>query len=307
MGTLILIILGMLVISFIMSSRRRQLAGPALGTRNRKEIAAEFDGARKLAEEDITVFGEELQNLHIETMTTELDTPMRQDYQRALNSYETAKERVGTATTADEIKTVTHALEDGRYAMACVLARQDGEPLPTRRAPCFFNPQHGPSTTDIEWAPPGGEAREIPVCGADADRVRQGAEPDIRMVNKGFQNVPYWRGGPGYQPYAMGYYDSFASMMPMFFVMTMLNPLWMGGMVDDFGTGYDAGFDAGYDEGAAGGDSDGGGDGDSGGDSGGDAGGDSGGDLGGDSGGGGDWGGGDWGGFDGGGFDGGGF
>ena len=74
----------------------------------------EIDGAKRLAEEDVTVFGEELQNLHIETMTTTMDTAMRQDYQRALNSYETAKERLATAQSPEQVKSVTHALEDGR-------------------------------------------------------------------------------------------------------------------------------------------------------------------------------------------------
>ena len=260
--------------------------------RQKRQIEAHrvnsLDGVRKLADEDVTVFGEELQSLHIETMTTELNTAMRQDYQRALASYETAKERLRTATEPDHIKAVTTALEDGRYAMACVLARENGDPLPIRRAPCFFNPQHGPSVLDVEWAPPGGEPRPVPVCLADDDRLRQGAEPDIRTVQKGYETVPYWRGGVGYQPYAMGYYGAYASVMPTFFMMTMLNSMWMGGMVNDFGMG-----DSGGDYGG----------GDGGGDFGGDAGGDGGGDFGGGDGGGGFFGGdgggfGDFGGFD---------
>ena len=280
----VLLILGVIVVI----TRRRQ---------NQLEAARQaalLAGPRKLAEEDVTVFGEELQNLHIETMTTELNTAMRQDYQRALNSYEAAKERLAKATESSHITAVTTALEDGRYAMACVLARQNGDPLPIRRAPCFFNPQHGPSTTDIDWAPPGGEARPIPVCMADADRVLQGAEPDIRTIEQGYQTVPYWRGGVGYQPYAMGYFNAYASMMPTFFMMTMLNSMWMGGAVNDFGMADAGGGDAGGGD-AGGGDA-----------GGGDAGG---GDAGGGDAGGGDFGGGDFGGgdFGGGGFDFGGF
>ncbi|MGL5825306.1 MAG: hypothetical protein ACRCYU_10890, partial [Nocardioides sp.] len=153
----------------------------------------------------------------------------------------TAKSRLASATEPAHVKAATTALEDGRYAMACVLARQNGDPLPIRRAPCFFNPQHGPSIADIEWAPPGGEARDVPLCAADADRVRQGAEPDIRTIERGYQSVPYWRGGVDYQPYAMGYFGAYASMMPAFFAMTMLNSAWMGGTVNDFGTEADTG------------------------------------------------------------------
>lgn len=258
------------------------------------EHSSALDKVKQLADEDVTLFGEQLQDLHIETLTTELNTAMRQDYQRALNSYETAKERLAKAREPEEVRTVTEALEDGRYAMACVLARQNGDPLPIRRPPCFFNPQHGPSTRDVDWAPAGGTSRHVPVCTADAERLEQGAEPDIRTVRDGFKSVPYWKAGRQYQPYAMGYYGAYADLLPMFFIMTMLNPLWMGGMVNDFDTG-----DVGSDVGA-----------DAGGDFGGDAGGDVAGDAGGDGGGWFDGGGGDGGGWfggDGGGFDFGGF
>lgn len=277
---LFIMLLALGLVYYVSGQRQKQ----AIETKR----VSSLDGPRKLADEDVTVFGEELQMLHIDTMTTELDTAMRQDYQRALNSYETAKSRLANATEREHITAVTTALEDGRYAMACVLARQNGDPLPIRRPPCFFNPQHGPSTLDMPWAPPGGEMRDIPVCEADADRVRQGAEPDIRTVDNGYASVPYWRGGADYQPYAMGYFSAYASMMPAFFVMTMLNSMWMGGMMNDFGT------DVNTDTGDVGG-------GDTGGDTGGDMGGDAGGgDWGGfgDGGGGfGDFGGGDFGGF----------
>ena len=116
------------------------------------------------------------------------------------------------ATRKDDIRHVTEALEDGRYAVACVQARVEGRPLPTRRPPCFFNPAHGPSTTDIEWAPPGGQKRQIPVCAADEDRVQQGAEPDIRTVRQGVGRVPYWQGGPAYSPYASGYFGGYEKL-----------------------------------------------------------------------------------------------
>ena len=222
-----------------------------------------------------------------------LDEAARQDYQRALDSYESAKDSMTRVTRSEEIRHVTEALEDGRYAVACVRARVAGHPLPVRRPPCFFNPAHGPSTTDIEWAPPGGQQRQIPVCAADADRVSQGAEPDVRTVPQGAGRVPYWQGGPAYSPWAGGYFGGYATsgLLPGFLLGTMLAPGWdgYGGGWDGDGGGYDGGDDGGgYD----------------GGDGGGDGGGYDGG--GGDGGGGWDFGGGDGGGFDGGGFDGGG-
>lgn len=196
--------------------------------RKRKRAAALEAGSlrqvRKVTDEDVTQFGEELQGLHIETLTTDLDTPMRQDYQRALDSYESAKSLLRDVAKPADVKEVTHALEDGRYAMACVLARRDEQPLPERRPPCFFNPAHGPAQTEIEWAPPGGVPREVPVCLADAERIKQGAEPAVRKVRSGNRMVPWYQGGPAYAPYAEGYYASYvlSGVMPMFLVAGMM-------------------------------------------------------------------------------------
>jgi hypothetical protein len=257
----------------------------------------DLEAVRKVADEDVTRFGEELQRLDTDLLTEPLDEAARQDYQRALDSYESAKDSLDRVRAAEDIRHVTEALEDGRYAVACVKARTSGQPLPVRRPPCFFNPAHGPSTTDIEWAPPGGQPRQVPVCGADADRVSQGAEPDVRTVPQGVGRVPYWQGGPAYSPWASGYFAGYATsgLLPTFLLVGMLSPGWMGGG-DPFDEGGGDGGDGGGDGGDGG---DGGGDG---GDGGGD-GGDGGGDYGGDYGGGGDGGGGfDFGG-DGGGFD----
>jgi hypothetical protein len=256
---------------------------------------ADLEAVRRVSDEDVTRFGEELQRLDSDLLTETLDEPTRQDYQRALDSYESAKDSMTRLTRSEDVKHVTEALEDGRYAVACVRARVAGRPLPVRRPPCFFNPAHGPSTTDIDWAPPGGQPRQVPVCAADADRVAQGAEPDVRTVPQGAGRVPYWQGGPAYSPWASGYFGAYAAsgLLPTFMLMTMLSPTWDGiggdGFGDDSGDGGDGG-DSG----------DGGGDGGDSGDSG-DFGGDGGGDWGGDGGGfdfgGGDFGGGDFGGF----------
>ena len=91
---------------------------------------------------------------------SELDAGARADYQRALDAYEAAKTAADRLSEPDDVQHVTEILEDGRYAIACVRARVAGEPLPTRRPPCFFDPRHGLSVTDVEWTPPGGAPRE---------------------------------------------------------------------------------------------------------------------------------------------------
>ncbi|WP_426245228.1 hypothetical protein [Nocardioides sp. LHG3406-4] len=181
--------------------------------------ARELAPVKKLVDEDVTALGVELQELDIEMSGRDLGDGARSDYQRALDAYESAKHAGDYLTDPEQVRHVTEILEDGRYAMACVRARVDGKTLPTRRPPCFFDPRHGLSVADVAYTPPGGAQRDVPACELDAERVRAGAEPDIRKVMVGSRRVPYWQGGRAYQPYAMGYYGAFGPMEWMFMGM----------------------------------------------------------------------------------------
>ena len=269
-GLTLVLLLGLvlLAVSAIASRRSRAL--------ERARETAALESVRDTADEDVTRFGEELQRLDIDVTGRELDEATRQDYQRALDSYDAAKQTIDAIRTPDEIRHVTTTLEDGRYAVACVRARLAGNPLPVRRPPCFFNPQHGPSTDDVPWAPPGGIQRDVPACAADAERVRAGAEPDVRTVMVGPERLPYWQAGPAYSPWVQGYFGAYATsgLLPAFMIGSL-----MGGAFGGWGgsDGFDAGYDQGYDQGLDAGQDGGGGAGDWGGDLGGAIGGDLGG------------------------------
>jgi hypothetical protein len=275
-----------LVVGLVLWMVSRASSGRQLQQQQRRPqvTAADMDAARRAAEEDVVRYGEELQRLDTDVRMADTDEAMLQDWQRALDSYEHAKRALEMVQQPDDVRHVTTALEDGRYAVACVRARREGKPLPQRRPPCFFNPAHGPSAVDVEWAPPGGRPRQIPVCLADQDRLAQGAEPDVRTVPQGAGRVPYWNAGPAYSPWAMGYFGMYAAtgLLPGFMLGSLLASDWDGAPAD--------GFDEGGGEG-----------GDYGGDGGGDAG-DGGGDFGGDAGGEGGFFGGDFGDFGGGDF-----
>lgn len=221
---LVLAIAGGLVAMMVKSSQRRAL--------ERKQ--AELEPVKKLAYEDVTALGEELTEFDLELAGHPLDTGARADYQRALDAYESAKTAADRMAQPDDVKNVTSIMEDARYAMACVRARVAGDPLPTRRPPCFFDPRHGMSVADVAYTPPGGTLRDVPACQLDAERVRVGAEPDIRQVMVGSRRVPYWQGGRAYQPYAQGYFGGFGPMDWMF--MGLL----FGGGFDGLGDGIGA-------------------------------------------------------------------
>ena len=250
----------------------------------REKKAAELAVVRSAVEEDVVAFGEDLSRLGNELPSGILDEGGRDDYRRALDAYEAAKQATDALQDADETRHVATIIDDGRYAVACVRARVEGLPLPQRRPACFFDPRHGQSVTDVLWAPPGGMPRDVPACALDAERVHAGADPATRQVLVGSQRVPYWQAGGAFAPMALGYFGVFGLAQTLFMGTAM------GAML---GGGFD-GLDVGEDGG------DGGGDGGS--DGGGDGGADGGGEAGGDYGGG-DYGGGDFGGDFGGGFD----
>jgi hypothetical protein len=147
-------------------------------------------------DEDVTVLGEQLAELHTETLTSVIDEEMREDYQRALDAYERAKAQLRQAIAPADLSAVNLLLDDGRFARACVLARRDGEEPPHRRDACFFNPQHGPGATEVEWAPSGGVPRTVSVCRADANRLANGELPPVRMVKTAAGLVPWHAAGP---------------------------------------------------------------------------------------------------------------
>jgi hypothetical protein len=225
----LILLLGVIVAVVSVSKRNAQ-------QRELERKRAELEPVKKFAFEDITALGTELQDLDLELTGRELDPGSNADYQRALDAYEAAKTAGDAIQRPEDLKHVAEILEDGRYAIACVQSRVHGEPLPTRRPPCFFDPRHGLSVEDVPYAPPGGAVRDVPACALDAQRVRVGAEPDIRKVMVGSQRVPYWQGGPAYQPYATGYFGR-TGVMDMMFMGMMFGGL---GGFDAMGDGLGA-------------------------------------------------------------------
>ena len=117
---------------------------------------------------------------------------------------------------------VTAALEEGRFEMASAKALLEGRRIPERTPPCFFDPRHGPSTREVEWAPAGGVPRAVPACEADALRVEEGGDPDIREIAVDGARVPYWNAPAHYGPWAGGYFGSFGGLFPGLLVGSML-------------------------------------------------------------------------------------
>ncbi|MGW6555732.1 hypothetical protein ACWGBV_36415, partial [Streptomyces sp. NPDC055051] len=192
------------------------------GRRKRKEAEerAALEKLQVVVDEDITAFGEELERLDFHPAERGADEAMRADYERALDSYDRAKSLMGSATRPHDVRGVTEALDDGRFALAVLDARRGSRPLPERRPPCFFDPRHGPSTEDRTWTPGGGSSREVPVCAADAARLDDGQDPRARTVETDSGRRPYWEAGPAYGPWAGGYFGG--GLLPGLLAGTLL-------------------------------------------------------------------------------------
>ncbi|MFD9594808.1 hypothetical protein ACFWA9_18930 [Kitasatospora sp. NPDC059973] len=236
--------------------------------RKQERRRAELAQLRRVVDEDITAFGEELDRLDFSPGAPDADDVQRADYTHALDSYERAKRSMDEAKGPEDVKPVTEALEDGRFALATLDARRAKRPLPERRPPCFFDPRHGPSVRDADWAPAGGAARTVPVCRADAERLATGQDPEVRTVPTEHGPQPYWNAGPAYGPWAGGYFGGFGGggLLPGLLVGTMLGSMMSSpayGAGYDGGSGYEGGdfsgadfdsgdFDGGFDGGGGG-------------------------------------------------------
>ncbi|HET8821026.1 MAG TPA: hypothetical protein VFM57_05725 [Thermoleophilaceae bacterium] len=211
------------------------LAAIALGRRRQRRRAQEHERAqledvRQVAREDLVALGDDIRALDLDVQMPDADPEGKQHYHQAVERYTEAEEALDRAQRAEDIERVTSALEEGRWAMTAAKAELAGRQAPERRPPCFFDPRHGPSVGDVEWAPPGGQPRPVPVCAADLQRIQDGLDPESRHVPMDGQMVPYWAAGPAYMPWAGGFFG--AGLLPGLLLGSML-----GGGFGMFGGG----------------------------------------------------------------------
>ncbi|GAA2794857.1 hypothetical protein [Kribbella solani] len=169
----VLVVVGVLVLRW-WKSRPAKDSGPALYRPSYDVLPDEVDSLaerRAAAREDVTRFGEELDSadVRLDGVNTTADV------QAALDAYADAGRVVDGEPDDDKLRTVRATVEYGRWRLACAQAAVAGTPAPARRAACFFDAAHGTSVTDWMYTPPGGRAREVPVCTACRDRLSGGA------------------------------------------------------------------------------------------------------------------------------------
>ncbi|HYY78370.1 MAG TPA: hypothetical protein VFD04_04185, partial [Actinomycetes bacterium] len=192
------------------------LAGGALllraRRRRRDEEERQFAQVRSVAQEDLLALGEDIQALDLDTRMPGTDPDAAGHYARAVDAYQRAAAAFDRARRPRDLAPVSGALEEGRYEMTATRAVLEGREPPERRPPCFFDPRHGPSVEDVEWAPPGGVPRVVPACADDGQRLRDGEDPRARQVLVGGAPTPYWNAPGYYGPWFGGFYGGFGGM-----------------------------------------------------------------------------------------------
>jgi hypothetical protein len=180
---------------------------PFFGHKTRRE--REWEEVRESAQDDLVALGEDIRSLDVDIQMPDVSAEARQRYEQALEAYQRASEIFDRAKRPEDLAPVSETLEEGRYAMAYTKALLEGKAPPERRPPCFFDPRHGPSTEDVEWAPPGGSMRPVPACAADALRIKEGFQPHGRQVTVDGRTTDYWNAPRHYGPWAGGYFNGF--------------------------------------------------------------------------------------------------
>jgi hypothetical protein len=246
------------------------LAVPFFGHKTRRE--REWEEVRASAQDDLVALGDDIRSLDVDIEMPSVSTETKQRYEQALEAYQRASDIFDRAKRPEDLAPVSETLEEGRYAMAYAKALLEGRQPPERRPPCFFDPRHGPSTEDVQWAPPGGAVRPVPACAADALRVNEGFQPHGRQVTVDGRPTDYWNAPRHYGPWAGGYFNGFGGggLLSTLLVGSALGAgLGLGaGLVDDLfdgdgdgdgdgGDGGDGGWGDGGDGGGFGGDGDG--------------------------------------------------
>lgn len=214
MGIVVLVLLAIgIVIALVLLRARRSRR--RLEQRRLAQVGATLT-------EDITEFGERLGQFN--QADDRLSDSSRQDLAVALDAYSTASATSAALQSEADVVRTTRALDDGRYALARAAAQMSGHEPPARRPPCFFDPRHGVSFADVSWH--GGRvsapAHAVPACAECATIISAGGEPPARQVEVDGQIRPYWNAGPAYAPYARGYFDNVAGLLPAIFMGTML-------------------------------------------------------------------------------------
>jgi hypothetical protein len=161
--------------------------------------AALTDQVRRFAEHDVTALTEQIRRVGA-LPEAEPELAHARECERRAN------DALAGARHPADVQAATAAVAEGFYAVQCAQAAVEGHEPPEQRRPCYFDPSHGLSVMDVDWAPSGEPPAHVPACQACAAAVAHRAEPTARTVNIAGMSMPHWQAPDHFDPWAAGFY-----------------------------------------------------------------------------------------------------
>jgi len=148
----------------------------------RERRRREFREARSAAQDDLIALSDSLTSHHAD-VSIQSKPEAAEEQAEALTAYERGTAALDCARGTRDMGTVSRAIAEGQYHLACAEALAADRRRPDRRPSCFFDPRHGMSVSAEYWTPAeGGQGRDVPVCAPCAHKLERGTEPDMRRV-----------------------------------------------------------------------------------------------------------------------------
>jgi hypothetical protein len=196
----------------------------------RERRRREFREARSAAQDDLIALSDSLTSHHAD-VSIQSKPEAAEEQAGALTAYERGTAALDCARGTRDMGTVSRAIAEGQYHLACAEALAADRRRPDRRPSCFFDPRHGMSVSAEYWTPAeGGQGRDVPVCAPCAHKLERGTEPDMRRVEDRGRSVSYVNAG-----FAPSYWGGFG-LGPGLFAGFLLGEALMpyGGLADGF-------------------------------------------------------------------------
>jgi len=142
-------------------------------TERRQLALAEFRLGIRLAREDLIVLAERLDD-----SPAWFDGEASAEWKRAAGLYGAARATLRDVATLADVMAVHTTLREARFHLARAEAIGYDEEPPASSEPCWFDPQHGPATAEVEWPAAG----TVGACREDARRIAAGLAPRRRPL-----------------------------------------------------------------------------------------------------------------------------
>jgi uncharacterized membrane protein YgcG len=198
----------------------------------RRRRQRELNEAKLAAQDDLIALSAGITD-HGNDLSIVNNPEAAQEQAAALSAYERGTAALDAAQRVSDMTAVSRAIGEGQYHLASAEALAAGKPRPDRRPSCFFDPRHGMSVRDVYWTPPdGGAGRTVPACAADAHKIDQGIEPEVRQVEVAGRPVNYMNAG--FAPAYWGGYGFLPGMFTGFLLGEALAPFPFGYAGDEY-------------------------------------------------------------------------